>query len=191
MKTIIQSLRTYLVLTVLLGLAYPFLMTGLAQALFEKKAQGSFVKDEHGRIVGSLLIAQKFESPKYFWPRPSSQDYNPMPSGGSNWGPTSQDLKKLVDERRTHWMAAHGESKVIPGDLLFASASGLDPQISLEAANYQIERVAQARGMQTQQVQDVVKLMTQGREFGMFGEPTVNVLALNLALDKKALAQEQ
>ncbi|MNJ98505.1 Potassium-transporting ATPase C chain [compost metagenome] len=186
MKNIMPALRSYLFFTVLLGLLYPLVMTGLAQIFFAEKAGGSLIYNKEGQVVGSSLIAQKFENPKYFWPRPSSQDYNPLPSGGTNLGMTSQDLKKSVDERRAKWAEAASSSAEVPLDLLFASGSGLDPHISPAAAQYQAARVAQVRGLETQQVQDLVNTMTRGRQFGILGEPTVNVLVLNKALDEMA-----
>ena len=134
MKVIFQSLRIYLVLTLLTGIVYPLAMTGVAQLFFPKQANGSRVIDQN-KLVGSDLLAQKFENPKYFWPRPSAADFATLPSGASNKGPTSVDLKKSIDERRKQF----GDDA--PVDLLTASASGLDPHISPNAARSQIARV--------------------------------------------------
>ena len=183
MNQVLPAIRGYLFFSLFFGLAYPLAMTGISQVLFPHQAGGSLI-EQNGKIVGSRLIAQKFESPRYFWPRPSSQDYNPQPSGGSNWGPISADLKKQVGERETKLKAAHGNME-IPQDLLFASASGLDPHISPEAANYQAARVGQARGVDPGQIQRIVDSHVQERELGFLGEPTVNVLELNLALDRE------
>ena len=177
MKVILQSLRIYVVLTLLTGIIYPLAMTGVAQLLFPNKANGSRIV-ENGKLVGSDLLAQKFESQKYFWPRPSAADYATVASGASNKGPTSADLKKSIDERR----AKYGSDA--PVDLLTASGSGLDPHISPEAARSQIQRVADARGMSIQQISALVDQVTEPPQFGFLGEPRVNVLRLNKALDQ-------
>lgn len=184
MKYLMPALRYKIFMTILLGLVYPFAMTGISQVLFSNNANGSLVS-RSGHIVGSALIAQNFERPEYFWPRPSAVGYNPLPSGGSNLGQAAAALKQAVEERRAKLKAAHPEQQgEPPQDLLFASASGLDPHISLEAASYQLPRLAKARNLDTAQVQKLVAEVTENRQFGIFGEPTVNVLALNLALDK-------
>jgi len=177
MKTILQSLRIYLVLTLLTGILYPLAMTGVAQLLFPKQANGSRII-ENGKLVGSDLIAQKFESPKYFWPRPSSADYATVASGASNKGPTSADLKKSIDERREK------VGNDAPVDLLTASGSGLDPHISPEAARLQLARVAAARNRSIQQIARIVDQTIEAPQLGFLGEPRVNVLKLNLALDQ-------
>jgi K+-transporting ATPase ATPase C chain len=177
MKTILQSLRIYLVLTLLTGILYPLAMTGIAQLLFQKQANGSRIV-ENGQLIGSDLLVQKFESPRYFWPRPSSADYATVPSGASNKGPTSADLKKSIDERRAKF------GKDAPVDLLTASGSGLDPHISPEATRLQISRVASARNMSIQQIAKIVDQTIEAPQLGFLGEPRVNVLKLNLALDQ-------
>ena len=177
MKTILQSLRIYVVLTLLTGIVYPIAMTGIAQLLFPKQANGSRIV-ENGKLIGSDLLAQKFESPRYFWPRPSAADYATVPSGASNKGPTSADLKKAIDERR----AKLGEAA--PVDLLTASGSGLDPDISPEAARFQISRVAAARNISNQRISALVERTVEPPQFGFLGEPRVNVFRLNRALDK-------
>jgi potassium-transporting ATPase KdpC subunit len=177
MKTILQSLRIYIVLTLLTGILYPLAMTGVAQLLFPKQANGSRII-ENGKLVGSDLIAQKFESRKYFWPRPSSADYATVPSGASNKGPTNADLKKSIEERREKL------GTDAPVDLLTASGSGLDPHISPEAARMQISRVAAARSMSLQQVSALVDQTIEQPQLGFLGEPRVNVVRLNRALDQ-------
>lgn len=183
MKYILPSIRFTILMTILLGLIYPFAITGISQVLFPRQANGDFVS-RGGQVVGSLLIAQNFEKTEYFWPRPSAIGYNPLPSGGSNLGQAAAALKSSVDERRAKLKAAHPEqTSEPPQDMLFASASGLDPHISIAAAQYQMQRVAKARNMNTEQVQKLVERATEQRQLGLFGEPTVNVLALNLTLD--------
>jgi K+-transporting ATPase ATPase C chain len=176
MKTLLQSLRAVLVLTVLTGVIYPLLVTAAARVFFAGKANGSLVF-EGDRLVGSALLAQKVDAPRYFWPRPSAADYATVPSGASNKGPTSADLIKAIDERR----AKFGVDA--PVELLTASASGLDPHLSPEAANYQARRVAAARGLAPEKVIALIAQFTEPPQFGLFGEPRVNVFALNRALD--------
>ena len=183
MKHILPAIRIKLFFTLLLGLIYPLVMTGLSQVMFKHRANGSMIEVE-GKILGSELIAQKFEKPQYFWPRPSGVDYNPLPSGGSNLGQASADLKKAVDERRTKLKKSHPDQGEPPQDLLFASASGLDPEISPEAALYQVSRVARARGLDVNKVQELVKKFSTGRQLGILGEPRVSILSLNIALDQ-------
>ena len=169
MKTLWIAFRITLAFTLVCGVVYPLLVTGFAQVLYKEKADGQLVVND-GVVMGSLLIAQKFQRPEYFWPRPSAVDYNPLPSGGSNLGPTSQALKEAIASR--------------PKELAFASGSGLDPHISPESAAAQTARIAQARGMDEASVQKLILEHTNGRQWGLLGETTVNVLALNLALDK-------
>jgi K+-transporting ATPase ATPase C chain len=177
MKTILQSLRIYIILTLLTGILYPLAMTGVVQLLFPRQANGSRIV-ENGKLIGSDLLGQKFESPRYFWPRPSSADYATVPSGASNKGPTSADLKKSIDERRAKF------GKDAPADLLTASGSGLDPHISPEATRLQISRVAAARNMSSQQISALVDQATEPPQFGFLGETRVNVVRLNRALDQ-------
>lgn len=184
MKYFLPALRLKLFMILVLGLLYPFTMTGISQIIFHQKASGDF-KMRGGQIVGSRMLAQKFEKPEYFWPRPSAVDYNPLASGGSNLGQTSQDLKKIVDERIKLLKTAHADQKgEPPQDLIFASASGLDPHISPEAAEYQLVRVAKARGMGLEKMHVLILSHTEKRNLNLLGEPVVNVLALNLALDQ-------
>jgi potassium-transporting ATPase KdpC subunit len=183
-KYLVPAIRFKIFMTVLLGLIYPFAMTGVSQVLFPTQSSGSLFS-RGGTVVGSSLIAQKFEKPEYFWSRPSAVDYNPLSSGGSNLGQASQDLKKAVDERRVKLKSSHPDQTAEPPqDLLFASGSGLDPHISVEAARYQEARVAKARGLDVEKVRQLIATATADRQFSIFGESTVNVLALNLALDK-------
>jgi K+-transporting ATPase ATPase C chain len=177
MKTIIQSLRIYVVLTLLTGVLYPFAITGIAQLCFPKQANGSRIVQD-GHLVGSELLAQKFELPRYFWSRPSAADFATVPSGASNKGPTSIDLKKSIEERRAKFGAD------APVDLLTASGSGLDPHISPEAASSQIPRVAAARNMPIEKISEVVDQAIELPQFGFLGDPRVNVLRLNRALDQ-------
>jgi K+-transporting ATPase ATPase C chain len=176
MQTALQSIRFIVVLTLLTGVINPLVITGFAKLLFAQKADGSLIVAD-GKIIGSELLAQKFEDPKYFWPRPSGADYATIPSGASNKGPTSADLAKAIEERR----AKFGEDA--PTDLLTASGSGLDPHISPAAARYQIARVAAERKLPVEKVTALVEQTVEGPQFGIFGEPRVNVLALNRALD--------
>ena len=174
--------------TVITGLAYPALVTGIAQVFFRHQANGSpIVKD--GKVVGSSLIGQPFDDPKYFWSRPSATSpfpYNAAASSGSNQGPTNPDLIKAVQGRVDALRAVDpGNTSPVPVDLVTASASGLDPHISPAAALYQVRRVAKARGLDETGVRRLVEQHTEGRQLGFLGEPRVNVLALNLALDGK------
>ena len=173
----------FLWLTFLTGIIYPLLITAFAQLTMKHKADGNFLTSKE-KIVGAALIAQKFESDKYFWPRPSAIDYNPLPSGGSNLGPISAALKKAVDERQEKILKAHHVDKdKIPAELLFASGSGLDPHINIATAYFQIERIAKARGLEGKDVKDLIDRMMIKRSFGFLGETCVNVLMLNQALD--------
>jgi K+-transporting ATPase ATPase C chain len=175
----------------LTGLVYPLTVTALAKWLFPYQANGSLVVQD-GQIVGSALIGQPFDAPQYFWGRPSAtlpSPYNPFDaetltgSAGSNLGPLSKELMERVQARVRALAADPGNRAAIPADLVTASASGLDPDISVAAALYQVPRVARARGMDEATLREFVLRHTSGRQFGVLGEPRVNVLKLNLALD--------
>jgi potassium-transporting ATPase KdpC subunit len=189
MKTqILISLKIFAVLTVLCGIIYPLFITGIAQVVFPKQANGSLIVQDN-KVIGSELIGQKFDSIIYFSSRPSATDYNPMPSGGSNFGPTSSKLKQLVADRTAQWIKSNPttESEKIPSEMLLASASGLDPHISPKAALLQVDRIVKARKFSDQQKQKLLKIVTEQTEspqFSFLGETRINVLTLNIALDK-------
>ena len=159
------------------GIAYPLLVTGVSQLVFPAQANGSLVH-KGDQIVGSALLAQKFTDARYFWPRPSAVDYATVASGASNQGFTSKKLLDAVNQRR----ALFGSQA--PSDLLYASGSGLDPQISPEAAAFQITRVSAARGISVERLEKLVKSVTEAPQFGFLGQPRVNVLLLNSSLDE-------
>jgi len=188
MKTLIRPAVTlFILLSVITGLIYPLLVTGIGQALFPQQAAGSLIERD-GKLVGSRLIGQPFTDPKYFWGRPSATSpyaYNAAASGGSNLGPLNPALKAAVESRvKALRIADPGNAAPVPVDLVTASASGLDPHISPAAAEYQVTRVARARGLAPETVRNLVTQQTENRQWGIFGEPRVNVLALNLALDR-------
>jgi K+-transporting ATPase ATPase C chain len=187
-KILRQSIVSLLLLTLLTGVAYPLVVTGLAQLFFPTAANGSVIVHD-GKAVGSALIGQPFSDPRYFWGRPSATapiPYNGAASGGSNLGPTNSALADAVKQRIAALRAADpGNTKPVPVDLVTASGSGLDPQISPAAAEFQVERVARARGMSADEVRKRVAVATEKRQWRIFGEPRVNVLQLNLALDGK------
>ncbi len=183
MKKIWNNLRMFLWMTCLTGIIYPLLITALAQLTMKQKADGDFFASKE-KMIGAKLIAQKFENDKYFWSRPSSIDYNPLPSGGSNLGPTSAALKKVVEERQEKILKAHQVDKdKIPSELLFASGSGLDPHISLSTAYFQVDRIAKSRGMENKTIKNLIDSMIIKPSLGFLGEAHVNVLMLNKALD--------
>jgi potassium-transporting ATPase KdpC subunit len=187
-REILIALRMTVVTLVLTGLAYPLAMTGLAQVLFPARANGSLVTDAAGHIVGSELIAQAFTKPGYFQPRPSAagNGYDAANSGGSNLGPTSQKLRdRVVADVQRLQKENPDAAGPVPAELVTTSASGLDPDLSPEATQWQIPRVAKARGRTAAEVQSLVAEAVRGRTLGFLGEPTVNVLRLNLALDKQ------
>ena len=189
MKTMAIALRTTIVTLVLTGLLYPFAMTGLAQVLFPWRANGSLMTDEKGQVVGSELIAQGFANPAYFQPRPSAageKGYDATSSSGSNLGPTSKKLQDRIIGDIERLKGENPEaSSPIPAELVTASASGLDPHLSPEAMLWQAPRVAKARGISLERVKGVVESNIEGRTFGILGEPRVNVLLVNLALDRQ------
>jgi len=183
---VLPALRMLVVISVLTGIAYPLLVTGIAQLAFPGPANGSLTVI-NGKTMGSSLVGQPFDDPKYFWSRPSAtspQPYNGMASNGSNQGARNPALADAVTARiKALRDADPGNTAPVPIDLVTASASGLDPHISIAAAAYQAPRVARARGMASDQVMAVVSAHTEGRTLGIIGEPRVNVLELNLALD--------
>ncbi|MBJ9684208.1 MULTISPECIES: potassium-transporting ATPase subunit KdpC [Burkholderia] len=187
MKSLIRPLVViFVVLTAVTGLAYPAVLTAFGQAVFPWQANGSLI-ERNGQVVGSALIGQSFDAPKYFWGRLSAtapMPYNAAGSGGSNLGPLNPSLAEQVKARIAALRDAGTDlSKPVPVDLVTASASGLDPEITPAAAAYQIERVANARRLSRETVAQLVAANTTGRQFGVLGEPRVNVLKLNLALD--------
>lgn len=187
MKTLLRpAITLFVLLSVITGIVYPVVVTGISQTVFPTAAGGSLIIKD-GKPVGSELIGQNFTDPKHFWGRPSAtspQRNNGTASGGSNQGPLNPSLADAVKGRIEALKAADPDNKVpIPADLVTASGSGLDPHISPAAAAYQVERVARARGLKAEAVAALVAVNTEGRQLGVFGEPRVNVLKLNLALD--------
>ncbi len=180
------AIIVFVLLAVITGLIYPFAITGIAQAVFPSQANGSLIY-QNGKPIGSALIGQPFDDPKYFWGRLSATSpfpYNAAASSGSNYGPLSSALTDAAQARIAALKAADPTNTApIPVDLVTASGSGLDPNISVAAALYQVPRVARARGLSESQVRTLVAQFTEGRQFGILGEPRVNVLELNLALD--------
>ena len=180
------ALVSLVALTLITGLLYPLVVTGIAQVLFPRQANGSLILID-GKPVGSSLIGQPFDAPKYFWDRPSATSpfpYNAAASSGSNLGPTNDSLMKAVQARIDTLKAADPDNPLpLPVDLVTASGSGLDPHISPAAAEYQIRRIARVRGLDETVVRRLVAQHTEGRQLGVLGEPRVNVLTLNLALD--------
>lgn len=182
-KNLVTAILMTIATTILLGIIYPLVVTGLAQALFPKKANGQLI-EANGKVIGSRMIAQAFTAPGYFHPRPSAVGYDPTNSNGSQWGPTNQ---KLEDRVKGDVAAAQAENPgtPVPIDLVTASASGLDPEITPAAAAFQVLRVARARGINEAQLRELVAKHTENRQWGFLGEPRVNVLELNLELDRQ------
>jgi K+-transporting ATPase ATPase C chain len=181
------AIVSFILLTAITGIFYPLLVTGIAQTVFHKQAEGSLITSSDGKILGSSLIGQNFDDPKYFWGRISATSpvYNASASSGSNLGPSNPALLDEVKGRITALKAADpNNNDPVPVDLATSSGSGLDPHISLAAANYQLARVARVRGLTTEVVKQIVDQNTQGRFLGLLGEPVVNVLQVNLALDE-------
>lgn len=178
------ALSMLVILTLLTGVIYPFVVTGIAQGLFPAQANGSLV-GEADRAIGSELLGQANSDPRYFWPRPSATGYGTLPSGGSNLAPASSTLAGQVAQRASNFRTANGlpSAESVPVEMLFASASGLDPHISPDAARWQVGRVAAARGLEEARIAALVEEHVEGPQLGFLGEPRVNVFLLNLALD--------
>jgi K+-transporting ATPase ATPase C chain len=189
MKTFIISLKIFLFLTILTGIAYPLLITGIAQVIFHEKANGSLIVKDN-QVIGSELIGQQFDSTIYFTSRPSAISYKPLPSGGSNYGLTNTKLVNLVAERRKQFVADNqiDSMSLVPSEMLFASASGLDPHISQSSALMQVDRIVKTRTLNTIQKQNLIQTienLTEPPQYFILGQERVNVLVLNLELDKR------
>ena len=187
MKLLFQAARLFFILTIITGIIYPLFITGIARAFFPHKSQGSIIF-KGGKPVGSELIAQKFISNRYFWPRPSATDYQTIPSGASNLGPASKTLRDTLNKRRNFQIKAnqYPDGTTVPFDLIFASGSGLDPHITPEAAYFQIKRNIKYRGFDNSQQKELYNLVQNSIEypqFGFLGEPKINVLLLNIKVD--------
>jgi potassium-transporting ATPase KdpC subunit len=187
-KNLFIAIKFLIIMIVVTGIIYPIVLTGIVQVVFPHKANGSlFIKN--GKTIGSELIGQKFDSPVYFWSRPSAIDYKPIPSGASNLGPTSKKLVQQVNERRKVFVEINNirDTHLIPEEMLFASGSGLDPHTSPEAVLLQVKRIARARNFNQSQVQKLYKLIdqdTEKRQYGLFGEERINILRLNSELNE-------
>lgn len=189
LKTMGRAFMLLLVMTVLTGIAYPLVVTGLANLIFPQQANGSLIYKD-GKPVGSVLIGQNFSDPRYFYSRPSAagkDGYDAANSSGSNLGPTNKAFLDSVAKQAEKVRTDNGLSPntPVPSDMITASASGLDPNITPEAATIQVARVANARNFSEQKVQELVNQCTEGRQFGFLGEPRVNVLKLNMTLDSR------
>lgn len=193
MKEFFSYIRGAVMSTLVLALVccgvYPLIVFGISQLLFRDQANGSLIVSSDGTVCGSKLLGQAFSDPKYFHPRPSAagSGYDAISSGGSNLGPTSQKLKDAIQDRITAYRAENdlGENEPVPADAVTASGSGLDPEVSVGNAELQIPRVAKARALSDNKVRELVRQNTNGRDLGVFGDPGVNVLQLNLALDQQ------
>lgn len=178
MNSFKTAVKMFIFMTILTGIVYPLVITGIAQLTMPSLANGSLIQ-RGDRIIGSALIAQQTTDDRYFWPRPSAIDYDPLkPSGGSNLGPTSLKLKETVEERK---QKVGGQA---PAELLYASGSGIDPHVSMETAYFQMPRVAKARSMNEPELKNWIDSLTEGRQFGFLGPRYVNILLLNQTLDE-------
>lgn len=189
MKYLRQALVSLVILTLLTGVIYPLFIYGIGKVFFSNQANGSLIEKD-GQIIGSSLIGQQFSQAKYFWSRPSAtsgNSYNGLTSGGSNLGPLNPQLLSNVQARTTALERNNPDHKPIPVDLVTASGSGLDPEISLAGAEFQIPRIAQARQLKREQIQQLINQIAEYPLFGLIGEARVNVLKLNLALDQLSL----
>ena len=193
MKDFFAELRPAILATVVLAVVcsglYPLVVYGISQVLFSDKANGSLIVASDGTVRGSRLLGQAFSDPKYFHPRPSAagNGYDAANSGGSNLGPTSEKLRNAIKDRIADYRKENGlaETEFVPADAVTASGSGLDPEISLQNAEVQVARVAKTRGLSEDKVRELVQQNTDGRDLGVFGDPGVNVLQLNIALDQQ------
>ena len=182
------AFKALFILTLLTGIIYPLFITGISRLFFKHQAEGSLIISDN-KVIGSELIGQKFDSAAFFWPRPSSTDYNALPSGGSNLGPTSDKLKKLAEERVTHFKHENflGANESVPAEMVFSSASGLDPHISPRAALLQVERICKVRNFTTtekEKLLNIIEKHTEKPQILIFGEERINILLLNLELEK-------
>lgn len=187
-KQLLITLKYFLAITIVTGLIYPLFITLVSIIVFPGKASGSFIEKD-GKIIGSELIGQKFESDRYFWSRPSAIDYNPAPSSGTNLGPTSAKLKQLYEKRIKNFVEKNmiKDASIIPNEMFFASASGVDPHISPLSAMLQVERVVKARNFDQSKKENLIRVidsLTEKPQFGFLGNSVVNILLLNLELDK-------
>lgn len=199
MKNIIIAIKSFIIFSILLGLIYPLAITGIAQVVFPQKANGSLIL-ENGKIVGSSLIGQKFDKPEYFNSRPSAVDYNASGSGASNFGPTNKkfmtQIKERIDKEAKKTRGQEGKQfnepallpsrppALIPADMVLSSASGLDPHISIKNAQLQAKRVSKIRGISEEKINELITQNTDSNFLGIWGQDGVNVLKLNIALDK-------
>jgi potassium-transporting ATPase KdpC subunit len=176
------ALRLFAILSLLTGIVYPYSLTLLSHGLFPFESEGSILQVAD-KSVGSAWLAQKFERPDYFWPRPSAADYATVASGASNAGPTNANLKRQIMERR-QWLSAAHNNPAVPEELLMTSGSGLDPHLSPQGVYYQVERVAKARGLKAEAVKQLIRQQMEPSQWGILGQERINVLRLNLALDQ-------
>ncbi len=183
-----KAIKLLIIMTVSTGIIYPVFITGLSWMFFNHQANGSLIISD-GKVAGSELIGQRFDSSIFFWSRPSAIDYNPLPSGGSNLGPTSKKLKELVEVRKTRFIQDNllNSEETVPSEMIFASASGLDPHISPKSALLQVERICTARNFsasEKEQLLEIINRQTERPQYMIFGEERINVLLLNLELQK-------